>query len=77
MNGKGRAIENVMIERLWRTVKYEEIYLKEYRSGTDLHKGLQTYFQHYTSVRKHTSLDRQTPAEVYRAGQIKYDIACI
>lgn len=77
MDGKGRAIDNVMIERLWRTVKYEDIYLKEYTSGTDLHKGLRTYFHHYTSVRKHTSLDRQTPAEVYRSGRLKRDVPSI
>jgi putative transposase len=71
MDGKGRAIDNVMIERLWRTVKYEEIYLKEYVSGTDLHKGLKRYFTFYVHQRKHSSLDRQTPAEVYRSGRLK------
>ena len=69
MDGKGRAIDNVMIERLWRTVKYEEIYLKEYASGADLQKGLKRYFAYYCSERKHSSLDRQTPAEVYRSGR--------
>lgn len=71
MDGKGRAIDNVMIERLWRTVKYEEIYLKEYASGADLHKGLKQYFAYYCCERKHSSLDRQTPAEVYRSGRSK------
>ena len=47
MDGKGRAIDNVMIERLWRTVKYENIYIKEYTSGADCHQGLQAYFQYY------------------------------
>ena len=42
MDGKGRAIDNVMIERLWRTLKYEEVYLKEYRTGTDPYKGIAT-----------------------------------
>ena len=69
MDGKGRAIDNVMIERLWRTVKYEDIYLKEYAIGTDLYKGLSSYFDFYTRERKHSSLDRQTPAEVYRSGR--------
>lgn len=69
MDGKGRAIDNVMIERLWRTVKYEDIYLKEYASGTDLHQGLECYFTYYSHERKHSSLDRQTPAEVYRSGR--------
>jgi len=71
MDGKGRAIDNVTIERLWRTVKYEEIYLKEYASGTDLHQGLGSYFAFYGHQRKHSSLDRQTPAEVYRSGRSK------
>ncbi len=71
MDGKGRAIDNVMIERLWRTVKYEEVYLKEYVEGTDLHKGLKSYFRFYSNERRHQSLDRQTPAEVYRTGQAK------
>lgn len=71
MDGKGRAIDNVMIERLWRTVKYEDIYLKEYATGTDLHKGLSSYFDFYTRERKHSSLDHQTPAEVYRSGRSK------
>lgn len=71
MDGKGRAIDNVMIERLWRTLKYEEIYLKEYVSGTDLHQGLKRYLAYYAHERKHSSLDRQTPAEVYRSGRSK------
>lgn len=71
MDGKGRAIDNVMIERLWRTVKYEEIYLKQYSSGADLHQGLGRYFAYYAQERKHSSLDRQTPAEVYRSGRSK------
>lgn len=69
MGGQGRAIDNVMIERLWRTVKYEDIYLKEYGSGTDLQQGLERYFRYYAHERKHSSLDRQTPAEVYRSGR--------
>jgi putative transposase len=71
MDGKGRAIDNVMIERLWRTLKYEEIYLKEYTTVTELQKGLSSYFNYYASERKHSSLDRQTPADVYRSGQSK------
>ena len=71
MDGKGRAIDNVMIERLWRTVKYEEIYLKEYTTGADLYKGLRSYFDFYSNERKHSSLDHQTPADVYRSGRSK------
>ena len=71
MDGKGRATDNVMIERLWRTVKYEEVYLKEYQTGADLYKGLRSYFDFYSRERKHSSLDRQTPSEVYRSGRSK------
>lgn len=66
MDGKGRAIDNVMIERLWRTVKYEEVYLKEYTTGTDCHQGLDSYFDFYDHERRHQSLNRQTPWAVYR-----------
>lgn len=70
MDGRGRAIDNVMIERLWRTLKYEEIYLKEYQTTADLNQGLRTYLKYYSTERKHSSLDRQTPAEVYRSGSL-------
>jgi putative transposase len=71
MDGKGRAIDNVMIERLWRTVKYEEVYLKEYVTGTDCYKGLGEYLNYYGHQRRHQSLDRQTPWEVYRPSRSK------
>ena len=67
MDGKGRALDNVMIERLWRTVKYEEVYLKEYASGADCHQGLSEYFQYYGRERRHQSLGRRTPWETYRS----------
>lgn len=66
MDGKGRAIDNVMIERLWRTVKYEEVYLKDYESGVECRKGLESYFDFYRHQRKHSSLNRETPWAVYR-----------
>lgn len=66
MDGRGRAIDNVMIERLWRTVKYEEVYLKSYQSGADCHEGLAAYFEYYDHERRHQSLARRTPWEVYR-----------
>ena len=66
MDGKGRAIDNVMIERLWRTVKYEEVYLKEYATGDDCYKGIKQYLHFYDHERRHQSLERRTPAEVYR-----------
>ena len=71
MDGKGRAIDNVMIERLWRTVKYEEVYLKQYNSGADCHKGLGEYLDYYCHRRSHQGLDHQTPWEVYRPGRSK------
>jgi putative transposase len=71
MDGKGRAIDNVMIERLWRTVKYEEVYLKEYDSGSDCYKGLGKYLDYYRFKRRHQSLKRRTPWEVYRPGRAK------
>ena len=66
MDGRGRAIDNVMIERLWRTVKYEEVYLKEYATGDDCYQGIKSYLHYYDHERRHQSLGRRTPAEVYR-----------
>lgn len=71
MDGKGRAIDNVMIERLWRTVKYEEVYLKDYASGADCRKSLASYFDFYDHERAHQALDRQTPWAVYRPKRSK------
>lgn len=65
MDGKGRWIDNVFIERLWRSVKYEEVYLKEYRTITALKLGLGAYFRFYNDERFHHSLDSNTPSEVY------------
>lgn len=61
MDGKGRAIDNVMIERLWRTVKYENIYFMDDATGADCHEGLQTYYRYYRHERRHQSLSKQTP----------------
>lgn len=66
MDGKGRAIDNVMIERLWRSVKYEEIYLKSYASGADCYEGLKAYFHYYTHARPHQGLNNQTPWEAFQ-----------
>lgn len=68
MDGRGRAMDNIFIERLWRTVKYEDIYLREYVDGRGLHHGLSTYFHFYNHERPHDSLGRQTPARVYASG---------
>jgi len=65
MDGKGRAMDNIMVERLWRTVKYEDIYIKDYETVEDLKKGLRSYFWFYNNERPHQSLGDKTPAEVY------------
>ena len=65
MDGKGRAMDNIMVERLWRSVKYEEIYLKAYSSVAELIEGLKLYFTFYNNERPHQGLDSKTPAEVY------------
>jgi putative transposase len=68
MDGKGRALDNIFVERLWRTVKYEEVYLKEYGSVGELVRSLKRYFEYYNTDRPHQSLGRRTPAEAYDAG---------
>lgn len=70
MDGRGRALDNVFIERLWWTVKYEEVYPKVYETGHALHSGLTRYFEYYNEERRHTALDRKTPAEVFTAGRV-------
>jgi len=71
MDGKGRALDNIIIERLWRTVKYEEIYLSDYENMAELKQALTEYFDCYNYERKHQSLGYKTPAEVYCKGGIK------
>lgn len=66
MDGRGRVFDNIFIERLWRTVKYEDIYLHAYADGMMLHHGLQCYFSFYNQERPHTSLGNRTPLKVYR-----------
>jgi putative transposase len=65
MDGRGRALDNIFVERLWRTVKYENIYMNDYQAVPDLRAGLQRYFEFYNRERLHQSLGYQTPAEVY------------
>lgn len=67
MDGKGRAIDNIFIERLWRTVKYENIYLHAYEDGLSLYEGLQKYFSFYNGERRHQSLNNETPETLYLA----------
>lgn len=69
MDGRGRAMDNVFIERLWRTVKYEEVYLKDYPSPWAAEHGLRAYWEFYNWQRRHSSLDDRTPADVYFAGR--------
>lgn len=66
MDGRGRALDNVFIERLWRTVKYEHVYLRDYSDGHALYKGLEEYFTFYNEHRPHSSLGDQTPGNFYR-----------
>jgi putative transposase len=69
MDGKGRWLDNVFVERLWRTVKYEDIYLWRYEDVPELQRGLGRYFPYYNEGRPHQALDYRTPAAVYRRGQ--------
>jgi putative transposase len=65
MDGKGRWMDNVFIERLWKSVKYEEVYLKGYNSISEARRALDDYFEFYNRKRRHQRLDNQTPDEVY------------
>lgn len=67
MDGKGRALDNIFVERLWRSVKYEDIYLNHYATVPALYTGLHTYFQFYNQERPHQSLGNCTPSAVYQA----------
>ena len=69
MDGRGRALDNIFVERLWRSVKYEEVYLKDYRNVIEAKQGLRDYFEFYNRERLHQSLGYQTPEAVYRQGQ--------
>lgn len=71
MDGRGRALDNVFIERLWRSVKYEEIYLNDHQSVPELSQGLSRYFDFYNHERPHTSLGGQTPTEVHARMEVE------
>jgi len=71
MDGRGRALDNAFIERLWWTVKYEDVYPRDYAEGHALYSGLETYFRYYNDERKHSALDKQTPTEVFMKGGIR------
>ena len=70
MDGRGRALDNVFVERLWRSVKYEDIYLKDYASVPELEVGLERYFHFYNDDRPHQGLQYRTPAEVHFATHV-------
>jgi putative transposase len=65
MGGRGRAFDNIFVEQLWRSVKYEEVYLREYDGVRDAVRSLGTYFRYYNQDRPHQSLGHKTPLEVY------------
>jgi putative transposase len=68
MDGRGRCFDNIMVERLWRSVKYEEVYLKDYQNAWEAEDGLDRYFEFYNQERPHQSLGNRTPMEIYRSG---------
>ena len=74
MDGKGRALDNVFVERLWRTVKYDNIFLNEYRTVNKCRTGLKEYFNFYNTKREHQSLDYYNPDEIY-FGEVQLDKA--
>ena len=69
MDGKGRYSDNIFVERLWRTVKYEEVHLKAYADGHEARRGLEDYFRFYNHLRPHQALGYRTPAEVFHGEQ--------
>jgi len=66
MDGRGRWMDNVFIERLWRSIKYEEIYLREHATVAELERGVERWMKHYNTWRPHAALENKTPGEVYR-----------
>lgn len=68
MDGRGRALDNIFVERLWRTVKYEDVYIRRYETPREVRCGLGAYFRYYNEGRPHQSLSYRTPAQVYREG---------
>lgn len=67
MDGRGRCLDNIFVERLWRSVKYEDVFIRGYETVPELRAGLARYFGFYNEERRHQSLDNRTPAEMYRA----------
>ena len=75
MDGKGRYLDNIFVERLWRSIKYEEVYLKAYQTVLEARVGINAYLEFYNRRRPHQSLGYRTPAEVYRTGQAEKRVA--
>ncbi len=71
MDGRGRALDNVFVERLWWSVKYEKVYPESYVDGHALYRGLESYFDYYNHERQHSALDKRTPAEVFMEGAVR------
>lgn len=69
MSGAGRVWDNIFVERLWRSVKWEEVYLHDYETVPEVYEGLSVYFRYYNEERRHRSLNRQTPEQVYLASR--------
>lgn len=68
MDGRGRVFDNIFVERLWRSVKYEEVYLKDYQTPEEAYQGLEGYFEFYNTERLHQALGYGTPKGAYRPG---------
>jgi len=66
MDGRGRVMDNIFVERLWRTLKYEEVYLKDYETVFEAVEGINSYFKFYNEERLHQALDYETPAQIYK-----------
>lgn len=77
MDGKGRCMDNIFIERLWRSVKYEEIYLNDYATADDLRKALRAYFHFYNCERPHQTFDGATPLEIYQQSKEENECASV
>ena len=75
MDGKGRYLDNIFVERLWRSVKYEEVYLKAYQTVAEARTGISAYLEFYNRQRPHQALGYRTPAEVYQNGQEEKEAA--
>ncbi len=77
MDDVGRAFDNIMVERLWRTVKYEDVYLRDYETPAEARLGLGRYFAYYNHLRRHRSLGRRTPAVVYESAMDRNILATL